>query len=281
MRQGKNAIGLLVSILFLSVGIVYAGHIYDGYRKGKQEYRAIEEEYTLKETAPSSTVTEEEKPAHPRKKEEEMAEKEVWRPLVAKLPADAPDKISVDWEGLQSRNEDIVAWILVPAVEISYPVMQADDNEYYLHRDIDRNYLFAGSVFMDAFNSPSLFNYNTIIYGHNMRDGSMFARLKEFQQKETLDKCRYFWLLTPKADLLYEICSIHNAQTGSDTFTVRFEDFISYQTWQEKMLQMSSPSTGASLDTQDRIVTLSTCTESSAIRMTVQGKLVWKSENNI
>ena len=281
MRQGKNTIGLLVSILFLSAGIVYAGHIYAGYRKGQQEYRSIEEEYTVKESATSSTFSEEKKPAQSIKTEEEMAEKEVWRPLVAKLPEDAPDKISVDWEGLQNRNEDIVAWILVPAVEISYPVMQAEDNEYYLHRDIDRNYLFAGSVFMDAFNSPSLFNYNTIIYGHNMRDGSMFARLKEFQQKETLDKCRYFWLLTPKADLLYEICSIHQAQTGSDTFTVRFENFISYQTWQEKMMQMSSPSTGASLDTQDRIVTLSTCTESSAVRMTVQGKLVWKSVNEL
>ena len=87
-------------------------------------------------------------------------------------------------------------------------------------------YLFAGSIFMDAYNNASFYNYNTIIYGHNMRDGSMFARLKELSNEATLRQCPYFWILTPDADYLYKICSIHQASSGSDTFTVRFADYL-------------------------------------------------------
>ena len=79
---------------------------------------------------------------------------------------------------------------------------------------------------MDAYNNASFYNYNTIIYGHNMRDGSMFARLKEFSNEATLRQCPYFWILTPDADYLYKICSIHQASSGSDTFTVRFADYL-------------------------------------------------------
>ena len=79
---------------------------------------------------------------------------------------------------------------------------------------------------MDAYNNASFYNYNTIIYGHNMRDGSMFARLKELSNEATLRQCPYFWILTPDADYLYKICSIHQASSGSDTFTVRFADYL-------------------------------------------------------
>jgi sortase B len=177
---------------------------------------------------------------------------------------------------LSEKNDDLAAWILIPAVDISYPVLQGEDNEYYLHRDINQEYLFAGSIFMDAYNNASFYNYNTIIYGHNMRDGSMFARLKEFSNEATLRQCPYFWILTPDADYLYKICSIHQASSGSDTFTVRFADYEEYKLWQDKMLSLSVPETGEALEYQDRVVTLSTCTENSYVRMTVHGKLVWK-----
>ena len=132
--------------------------------------------------------------------EEIMADKTVWKPLITPLPEDAPPRIRVDWQELAEINDDLEAWILIPAVEISYPVLQGDDNEYYLHRGINQEYLFAGSIFMDAYNNPSFYNYNTIIYGHNMRDGSMFAKLKEFSDEDTLRQCPYFWILTPDAD---------------------------------------------------------------------------------
>ena len=195
---------------------------------------------------------------------------------IARLPEDAPERLVVSWGELLAKNEDVKAWISVPAVDISYPVLQADDNDYFLHRDISKEYLFAGSVFLDAANNASFMNYNTIIYGHNMRDGSMFAQLREFLNGETIKKCKYFWIMTPEADMLYEIFSVHYAAVGSDTFLICFQDYDAYEGWLKDMAGMSAAGAAAIPETQDRIVTLSTCTEDSARRMTVQGKLVWK-----
>ena len=277
MKKRILVIKVMLPVLLLLSGFGYAGYIYYGYAKGQNEYKILQEEYTwpageAKDFADKSAPTPEEK----NKKENDMPEKTVWKPLTVPLPEDAPERIQVDWASLKEKNDDLVAWILIPALSISYPVLQGEDNDYYLHRDLNRDYLFAGSIFMDEYNTPSLYNYNTIIYGHNMRDGSMFAALKEFTNKETYEKCRYFWLLTPDGDYLYEICSVHQAASGSETFTVRFENYEHYRKWQEKMLSISDITTGAALEYQDRIVTLSTCTENSSIRMTVQGKLVWK-----
>ena len=208
--------------------------------------------------------------------ENAMPGKTIWRPLINQLPKDAPDRIEVDWEALQKKNEDLIAWILIPSVEISYPVLQGDDNEYYLHRDFNREYLYAGSIFMDKDNSPSFINYNTILYGHNMRDGSMFAGLKDFLDVGAYQLCRYFWVLTPEADLLYEIFAARRTMSGSSAFTVRFATYGDYKTWQDEMLSLSGIGTGIRLDCEDRIVTLSTCTDDASMRMIVQGKLVWK-----
>ena len=78
---------------------------------------------------------------------------------------------------------------------------------------MNREYLFAGSIFMDAYNNASFYNYNTIIYGHNMRDGSMFAKLKEFSNEATLRQCPCFWILTPDRDswgIIDIFCGIHS-----------------------------------------------------------------------
>ena len=155
------------------------------------------------------------------------------------IPLDAPKRKTIDWDGLKDRNEDIIGWIDIPAVEISYPL------------------------------------YNSIIYGHNMRNGSMFARLKEFLSAETVQKCPYFWIYTPDGDFLFRIVSAHTAAPGSDTFTVRFKDYKSYAAWIEKMGSLSAPDCGAVAVPGDRLVTLSTCTNDSSVRMVMQGKRVW------
>ena len=280
MRKGNPLVRAIVPTLLIGSGITYAGYVWSGYQKGQEEYALLNEavlsSYSTGETDNTDMVCPVEEyggspPDDGRggyetleaENEAGLGETHIWKPLAAELPADAPQRMNVDWKMLLD----------------SYPVLQAEDNDYYLHRDINREYLYAGSVFMDTFNNPSMFNYNTVIYGHNMRDGSMFARLKELQDPEMLEKCRYFWIYTPEADLLYEIFSVHPARSGSETFTVRFTDYKAYRSWQEKMKGLSVVPIESQLEYQDRIVTLSTCTESSSTRMTVQGKLVWKRDS--
>lgn len=276
MRKIFKAISWLFPIMMLLGGAAYAGKVYWGYSKGRKEYTTLQNNYTYSRNAGEDHSAKPMQDYNKQEKEDSMPDKMIWRPIADPLPEDAPPRLSVDWEGLKIKNNDVTAWIMVPAVEISYPVMQGDDNEYYLHRDINREYLYAGSIFMDAHSNASLYNYNTVIYGHNMRDGSMFARLKDFTRAEVYEKCPYFWILTSNADYLYRICSIHKAPSGSDTYALRFADYEEYRLWQDKMLSLSNPSTGETLEYQDRIVTLSTCTDNSSIRMTVQGKLVWR-----
>ena len=250
---------ILISVALLLAGIKTGGEVYEGYKKGHEEYRDVRQKKFLTEAESEPDAGQE-----GNKKEEDTEPQEWW-------PEDAPNQIAVDWEGLKNENEDIVAWLYLPAVDLSYPVVQADDNEYYLHRSVRKEELFAGSVFMDYYNSPDLKNYNTILYGHNMRDGSMFAKLKEYKKTEMLAGCPYFWISTPAEDYLYRIFSVHAAGTQSSTYTVRFPDATSYRKWLEKMSAASEVETGAELNESETVVTLSTCTGDSAIRQVVQG----------
>ena len=86
--------------------------------------------------------------------------------------------LSVDFSALKQENEDIIGWIYSENTPINYPVVQSDDNEYYLRRLTNGEYNIAGSIFMDYRNSASLEDNNTIIYGHNMKNNTMFGSLQ-------------------------------------------------------------------------------------------------------
>ncbi|MDD6325796.1 MAG: class B sortase [Lachnospiraceae bacterium] len=265
MRKGKWLI--FISVALLLTGIKTGWDVYEGYKKGQEEYLDVRQRYLLTEGESESDAGQES-----RENGGDTESQERW-------PEDAPKQIVVDWEELKKENEDIVAWLYLPAVDLSYPVVQSDDNEYYLHRSVRREELFAGSIFMDYYNSPDLKNYNTILYGHNMRDGSMFAKLKEYKNPETIAQCPYFWISTPMQDCLYRIFSIHTAGTQSSTYTVRFPDATSYREWLEKMDAASEVETGAELNESETVVTLSTCTGDSALRQVVQGIRIAENQN--
>ena len=274
-----------IPFLFLVCGIGYAIYVFKGYERGKKEYEALQKDF-LKPAAERQTEGRTGDPTEkegifPSYKEVSPGDSHpVLEDPISEMnpPADEPQRAVVDWPGLREINPDVVGWISIPAVGISYPVVQAEDNEYYLHRDFNGDYLYAGSIFMDAFCDAGFANYNTIIYGHNMRDGSMFARLKDFSDPQAIQKCRYFWVQTPDADLLYEICSVHSAVEGSETFRLLFSTYEEYTHWLMKMSNLSDPVVENPLFPGDKIVTLSTCTQSGKERMTVQGKLAWKQE---
>ena len=95
--------------------------------------------------------------------------------------------LQVDFESLQSINPEVIAWIQIPALDISYPVAKGTDNAYYLHHMINGETNKSGSIFMDYHNQEDFTDRNTIIYGHNMRDGSMFGTLEKYQDPGVYD----------------------------------------------------------------------------------------------
>ena len=252
------------------VGITWTITVWSGYKRGQSEYEALTREYTSVIVPEETTLSD--SGSMPAKKE--ATHKNAFQ-MEPQLPEDAPERLSIKWDKLKEKNDDLVGWIYIPAVSISYPIVQAMDNEYYLHRGFDGEYLYSGCIFMDFYNDPTFENYNTILYGHNMRDGSMFAKLKDFQREETLQKCHYFWIFTPDGDFLYQIISVHTAPAGSEAFTLRFKDHESHAEWVKKMQDISDPKINSDITIIDRIITLSSCTESSSVRIVVQGNKMW------
>lgn len=265
-----DGIAAAVAAGMFAAGIMMAVLTYDGYRAGQRFYQDMQDMYTDDESDNSRAENE--------NRELEDSKSGAGGLVIRdNLPDDAPDRISVNWPELKIVNEDIVAWIQLPAVSISYPVLQGEDNTYYLHRSAEKEELFAGSIFMDSFNSPYFDNFNTILYGHNMRDGSMFAKLKDYNAQETLDSCPYFWIYTQNADYLYQIFSVHTAQTGGKAYIVRFKDSKEYTDWLQEISDSTSVKANVSVLDGDKVVTLSTCTGDASARQVIHGVQIYSS----
>ncbi len=244
----------LIAIVLILAGGFMALEIYEGYREGREVYRDLSDEYTKNRLGDNDG---DENP----------------------LPEDAPERIEIEWDQLLEDYPGIVAWIQLPAIDLSYPVMQAEDNDYFLHRAPDGEYLYAGSIFLDYQCSAAFQNYNSIIYGHNMRDGSMFGTLKRYNDPEVFEECPYFWVYTPYGDNLYRIFSVHVAATGGDTYIIRFGDYEKYADWLTEMSDATEVETGERAEAGDTVVTLSTCNSNESTRQVVQGYVAWTDLN--
>lgn len=248
---------ILSLVLLIAIAVFcFAGYnlfrIYMEYKKGTDEYAALEE-LAVTEREPDAAA------------EEEGSEGQVVKP-----------PIEVNFSPLKSVNEDVIGWLYMEAIpEISYPVVHGEDNEYYLHRTYEGTYNFAGTIFVDYENKGDFSDCNTLVYGHNMQNGSMFGKLKRFQEQDVMDASRYFWILTPDRNYRYEIFAAYNTAVNSETYTLFLgpgQEFLDYANTMKKNTQIYAGNVEFAMT--DRIVTLSTCTGNESTRFVVQGKLV-------
>lgn len=259
-KKSKAGDIVLTLVLIAAIGVFcYAAynlyHIYTEYKKGTDEYNHIAQ-MAVTERDPDEMINME--PAGP--------EGEHLKP-----------PITVDFASLKSINEDVIGWIYVEALDdINYPVVQGEDNNVYLHTTYEKNYNFAGTIFVDYENSPDFNDCNTIIYGHNMKNGSMFGHLKKFTENdEAYKKSKYFWILTPEKNYRYEIISAYTTSVNSDTYTLFKGPGEEFQKYLDTISGYSEIQTNpGEMTIEDKIVTLSTCTGNEATRFVVQGKRV-------
>ena len=185
--------------------------------------------------------------------------------------------MSIDFASLRAVNEDVIGWIYIEALDgVSYPVVRGIDNDYYLHLTYQRNYNFAGTIFVDCENSDDFNDCNTIVYGHNMKNGSMFGQLRKFSTNEdAYKKSKYFWIFTPDFDYRYEIISAYVTAVNSETYTLFKGPGNEFLAYLNKIITFSEiQTTPGDLTVRDKIVTLSTCTGDTSTRYVVQGKRV-------
>lgn len=128
-------------------------------------------------------------------------------------------------------NPDVIAWIDIPGLSISYPVVQGTDNAYYLHHLFTGEYNSSGSIFTDCHNRPDFTDQNTILYGHNMKNGSMFGTLSHYQDQALWEASPYFCLYVPERWLKYQIFSCYAGYVGSEAYTYAFPEETDFQTF--------------------------------------------------
>ena len=184
-------------------------------------------------------------------------------------------KKRVDFEELKEINPEIIGWLYVEAIdEINYPIVQTEDNAYYLNHTFKKTDNIAGSIFLDCDTKPNFTETNSVIYGHNMKNGSMFGKLNQFYKEETYEKSKYFWVYTEDLYYKYEIFSCTEVGAISESYQKQFETKWEFEDYLKRMQENSIIKTNTKLSSADKIVTLSTCTASSDVRFVVQGKLV-------
>jgi len=193
-------------------------------------------------------------------------------------PEDTPSRWpKVDFEALWEINPDVVAWLYCEGTAINYPVVKGTDNEYYLRRLLDGTWNIAGSLFVDANNQPGFVDHNTIIYGHNLKDGSMFRCVAEYKKQEYYDAHPVMLLVTPEQNYEIQLFSgyVADPQKAEETWSTWYGSHGEFQSWIDATLARSTFSSDVLPTTADRFITLSTCSyEWEDARYVVVGVLV-------
>lgn len=230
----------LLAVFLFSVGSIVM--ILYQYKASDQLYDNIASQYTTQVSAEKQKET----PGG-----QDAAE---GAPKVAEVPP-----ISVDFQGLQAENQDVTGWIYCEDTAINYPVVQGEDNDFYLKHNYDRTKRAAGSIFVEAENSANFADSNTILYGHHMKNGSMFACLDKWADQAFYESHPVMWLLTPTQDYKIILFSGYTTSATSDTYTIFRGAGEELDAYLEKCRKQSNFEADIELDREAHYVLLSTC----------------------
>lgn len=180
------------------------------------------------------------------------------------VPDDPNQPPVVDWAGLKAINPEVVGWVQVPGTAIDYPVYQASDNEKYLRHNARGEYTIGGQIFLDCDNTaPGLVDQQSILYGHHLKDGSMFYALYLLKDQETFDATTTVWYVTEGAT--YELEPLFDYFTQPDDADVRQfqfadeEEFHSYLRGRLQKAVAQRPDAEQIIDGTQHVLTMSTC----------------------
>lgn len=230
MKKIKNfgLIGTILAVIAFSYGCF-------NYLKLKQEYNKVNKTY-------SSIIDDciEEAPQN--------------------VEEDNIEKFRVNWTELKSVNQDAIAWIKIDDTNINYPIVQGVNNETYLKTDISGNYSKGGCLFVDCEIAKPFKTLNTIIYGHNLNDGSMFNNLKKYSDEEFARSHRDIKIYLPEysVGIVYEVfafCKIH--EDNIDFYKINVDNL---ETYYQEISKHNQINIAENLDFSKPLIMLSTCT---------------------
>lgn len=221
----------------------------------------------------------------PRETQPEMAEPAVpadvpaepvtyWAPVPVKDSTEMEEMKQISITALQEKNEDVVGWVRIPGTKVDYPIMQGQDNDFYLNHTWDKQANSVGSIFMEHLNNPEMTDFNTIVYGHNMRNNSMFGDLENYSQERFFQDHPYVYVTTEKGVYRYEVFAFFLAEVDSLTYGLNLTREDTKREFLDLALENARYDTGIEPEVTDLILTLSTCSGGSyASRYVVQARL--------
>ena len=195
------------------------------------------------------------------------------------IGVEAPEK-DLDWEALHAENRDIYAWLYIPGTGVDYPILQhPEDDTYYLEHNLDGSQGYPGCVYTERLNSKDFVDQNTVIYGHNMDDGTMFHTLLGYRDKNFFEDNRYAFIYTPERIFAYDIFAAYESGDEHILYTYGFAGDSGFQEYLDMIFRSRDAGArfrdGAEVDDGSRIITLSSCVDTRPDgRYLVQGVLV-------
>ncbi|RHM61905.1 MULTISPECIES: class B sortase [Coprobacillaceae] len=165
--------------------------------------------------------------------------------------------LDIDWDSLLKRNSDVKAWIQIPDTKVNYPVLQGETNDTYIHSDIDKKSFRAGCIFIDSNNQNPFQDINTVIYGHNMKNGSMFNNIKSYHDQDFANKHPYIYIYFPNGTVSqYKVVASHIISQESVLYNTQIQNIPDFY---QEMLKNSKIKVDFDQNQQTPVITLSTC----------------------
>ena len=272
----RKAAMLLIGLVFaVSCGMLLRQAYF--YQQGQNAYSEAAElvelpELSAGESVPAAYLPPTEESASPEESvpEEELvpAEEPLQEEKSPAVAAPEPETVTdpqaealreIDFSALRETNEDVRGWIHIPDTKLSYPLMQGEDNDYYLNFTWQKYRNPVGSIFLDYRSSPDLSDFHTIIYGHRMNDESMFGQLWKYRDAAYLEEHPRIYIANDENSYIYEIFALYEAYSMS-TYRLDFENDEDRRQFIDYCISRSETDIGIIPGEDDHIITLSTCT---------------------
>ena len=187
---------------------------------------------------------------------EDWSESDDQRSKDLSKPADLPE---INFKALRDVNPDVIGWIYSPDTTINYPVVQGSDNDYYLKHLADGTENRNGCPFLDVQNRPDFTDDNSIIYGHHMQNGTMFAGISWYDDQRYYDEHPVMYLMTPAVAYRIELFSGYITTMDSSAYMQTFSSIQEHTDWLKEVSGRSDFRANLEISAYNRVITLSTC----------------------
>lgn len=201
-----------------------------------------------------------------------------------KIAQVSEEENKLDWDKLREMNKDIYAWIYIPGTKVNYPVLQSDeytDTDYYLDHNLDGTQGLPGCIYTQKLNQKNFEDRVTVIYGHDMRDGSMFRTLHDYKDRSFFDKNQYIYIYTPEYSYTYQIYAAYRSDDslilgvhGLFQDEAEYVSFLQDVTAMEETDEWCHINRETEVSAEDKTIILSTCVSDPQHRYLIQAKQV-------